>query len=82
LAKKVKPFTLKEGTMYRMGQDNIMCRYLTTLETQIILKELHERMVGGHFATDITVNKILDARYWWQTLFKDTHDFCKSYDIC
>jgi hypothetical protein len=49
--------------MYRMGQDNIMCRYLTTLETQIILKELHEKMVGRHFATDITVNKILDAGY-------------------
>jgi hypothetical protein len=39
-------------------------------------------MVGGHFAADIIINKILDAGYWWQTLFKDTHDFCKSYDIC
>ncbi len=68
--------------MYRMGQDNIMCRYLTTLETQIILKEPHERMVGRHFAADITINKILDAGYWWQSLFKDTHDFCKSDYIC
>ncbi len=21
-------------------------------------------------------------RYWWPTLFKDSHDFCKSYDSC
>jgi hypothetical protein len=42
LAKKAKPFTLKERTMYKVGQDNIMCGCLTTLETQIVLKELHE----------------------------------------
>jgi hypothetical protein len=24
-----------------------------------------------HFVVDITVKKILDARYWWATLFKD-----------
>jgi len=37
---------------------------------------------GGHFTTNITAKKILDARYWWPTLFKDTHDFCKSCDRC
>jgi hypothetical protein len=36
----------------------------------------------GHFATNINVKKILHARYWWPILFKDTHDFCKSYDSC
>jgi hypothetical protein len=44
------------------------------------LKELHEGVVGGHFATDIIAKKNLDARYWWPTLFEDIHDFCKSYD--
>jgi hypothetical protein len=24
----------------------------------------------------------LDVRYWWPTLFKDIHDFCKSCDNC
>ncbi len=27
-----------------------------------------------------TTKKILDAGYWQPTLFKDTHDFCKSCD--
>jgi hypothetical protein len=22
----------------------------------------------------------LDAGYWWPTLFKDSHEFCKTYD--
>ncbi len=68
--------------MYKVGQDNRMHRCLTTLEAQIVLKELHEREVGGHFVVDITIKKKLDVGYWWSTLFKDTHDFCKSCDSC
>jgi hypothetical protein len=37
-------------------------------------------MVGGHFATNITAKKNIDVRYWWPNLFKNTHEFCKSYD--
>jgi hypothetical protein len=32
LAKKEEPFTLKEGIMYKVGQDNRMCTYLTILK--------------------------------------------------
>ncbi len=80
--RKVEPFSLKEGIMYNVGQDNKMHRCLTTSETQNVLKELHEGVLGGHFVVDITANKILDVGYWWPTLFNDTHDFCKSYDSC
>jgi len=37
-------------------------------------------VVGGHFTIDITTKKSLDAGYWWPTIFKDTHEFCKSCD--
>jgi len=26
--------------------------------------------------------KILDVRYWWSTVYKDMHDYYKSYDTC
>jgi hypothetical protein len=42
LAKEVKPFTFKEGIMYRVGQDNKMHKCLTTSKAHIVLKELHE----------------------------------------
>jgi len=32
------------------------------------------------FFVNITTKRILDVGYWWPTLFKDTHDFCKSYE--
>jgi hypothetical protein len=62
LAKKVEPFTLKEGIMYRVAQDNKLCRCLTTSKKQIVLKELHE----GEWLEDILLQifiakKILDA---------------------
>jgi hypothetical protein len=68
--------------MYRVGQDNKMHKCLTTLETQIVLKELHEGVVGKHFVANIIAKKILDVKYWWPILFKDTHEFCRSYDSC
>jgi hypothetical protein len=45
-----------------------------------VLKELHEGVAGGHFVANITAKKILDVGYWWPTLFKDTHEFCRSCD--
>ncbi len=62
LVKKAEPFILKGEIMYRVGQDNKMCRCLTTLEAQIVLQELHQGMVGGYFAI-ITTKKFLDAGY-------------------
>jgi len=24
----------------------------------------------------------LDVGYWWPTMYKDAHDYCRSYDAC
>jgi len=57
LTRKAKPFTLKEWKMYKMGQNNRLHKCLITLEAQIVLKELHERMAGKHFVIDTTIWK-------------------------
>ncbi len=64
--------------MYIVGENTKMHRCLTF----IVLKELHEGVVGGNFAIDIIKNNNLDAGYWWPILFKDIHDFCKKCDNC
>jgi hypothetical protein len=46
------------------------------------MKELHEGPLGGHFAIEITQRKILDVGYWWPTIYKNVHDYCRSCDAC
>jgi hypothetical protein len=46
------------------------------------MKELHEGPSRRHSAIEITQRKILDAGYWWPTMYKDVHDYCRSYDAC
>ncbi len=48
----------------------------------MVMKKLHEGPLGGHFAMEITKKKILDVGYWWPTMYKDVHDYCRSCDAC
>ncbi len=46
------------------------------------MKKLHERPSRGHFAIEIMQRKILDARYWWPTMYMDMHDYYRYCDAC
>ncbi len=48
----------------------------------MVMKELHEGPSGRHFVMEIMQRKILDVGYWWPTMYKDVHDYCKSCDAC
>ncbi len=65
-----------------MGQDNRLRRCLTTTEAQMVMRKLHEGPSKGHFAIEITQRKILDARYWWPTFYKNMNDYYRSCDAC
>jgi hypothetical protein len=53
LVRRLEPFTLKNGELYRMGQINRLQQCLTTTKTQMAMKELHEGPSRGDFATEI-----------------------------
>ncbi len=74
MVRRVEFFTLKNGELYSMGQDNKLQRCLTTTKTQMVMIKLHEGPSGGHFAIEIMQKKILYARYWWPTLYLNVHD--------
>ncbi len=79
---KTEPFTLKNGELYRMGQNSRLSQCLTTTKAHMVMSELHERPSGRHFAIEITQIKILDVGYWSPTMYKDVHDYCKSCNAC
>ena len=51
-------------------------------EIQGILGHCHGSTYGGHFATFMTAQKILQAGMWWPTMFKDTQEFIAKCDPC
>ncbi len=48
----------------------------------MVMKELHEGPSRGHFVIEIMQKKISNARYQWATMYRDMHDYCRSYDAC
>jgi hypothetical protein len=65
-----------------MRQDNKLQKCLIITETQMVMREMHEGPLEGHFATEITQRNILDVGYWWPTLYIDVNDYCRSCDAC
>ena len=47
-----------------------------------ILTFFHSEACGGHFSTRKIVDKILQAGFYWPTLFKDCLEFCKTCARC
>jgi hypothetical protein len=62
LARRPKPFTMKIGVLYKMGQDNRSRRCLSATKAQKVMKELHNGTTKRHFAIEITKIK-MDAGY-------------------
>ena len=82
LAYRAIPFQLVQGKLYRQGKDSKLRQVISDTQARMILKELHKGNAGGHFSQNITVHKVLDAGYWWPTLFKDTYDYCQTCHEC
>jgi hypothetical protein len=65
-----------------MGANGILRRCVLEHERPIILEEVHDGIVGGHYAGRATTQKILCTGIWWLTLHKDAKEYCQSCDIC
>ena len=47
-----------------------------------VLTFYHFEACGGHFSTRKTDDKILQAGFYWPTLFKDCFGYCKTCERC
>eukprot|EP00253_Pinus_taeda_P005266 PITA_05266 len=75
---KAKNFTLIDDVLFKKNYDSILLRCIEKIEAQKVLQELHDRPAGGHFGADTTAHKIIHAGYYWQTLFRDTHEYVRK----
>jgi hypothetical protein len=82
IALKALQFIFLEGNLHYFGLTWCCDIVWMLIEATTILIELHKGVGGGHFSANITVKKILDARYWWSIVYKDTLHFYKSCEEC
>jgi hypothetical protein len=71
----------KDGLCWR-NPYGIILRCVNKEEAKKLLEELHSGYCGGHFVAHTTSHKILRARYYWLTLFLETHQHVRSCHPC
>jgi len=72
---RTSDFTLIAGKLYKLGQDEILHRYVLEHKRRKILEEAHVGVIGGHYAGKATTQKVLTARLWWLIVHKDAKEF-------
>ena len=79
---KSASFQLINDVLFRKNFDGVLMRCLEKDEAEKVLFELHAGEAGGNFGGDTNSHKVLRARYYWPTLFKDAHTLCPKCIIC
>jgi hypothetical protein len=62
--------------------DQIFWRCILNNEVSSVIKFYHSKAYGGHFSSKKMTAKILQCGFYWPTMFKDTHVFCKACENC
>ncbi|MCO5591085.1 hypothetical protein L7F22_045062 [Adiantum nelumboides] len=80
--RRAKRYMLVGDSLYMKGADLVMRRVPWKEEIYKVLEENHEGSCGGHFASKITLHKILQEGYVWPSIQRNVHHWCKSCKEC
>jgi len=79
---EVKNFYWDDPYLFKYCPDQIFRRCISDNEVSSVIKFCHSEACGGHFSSRKTTAKILQSRFYWPTMFKDSHAFCKTCENC
>ena len=79
---KSAAYQIIDGILFKKNYDGVLLRCLEKEDAKRVITELHDGPAGDHFSRDTIAHKILRARYYWPTLFKDVHAHVRKCDIC
>jgi hypothetical protein len=79
---KVKNFYWDDPYLFKYCLDQIFRRCIPDNEVSSVIKFCHSEVCGGHFSLGKTAAKILQSGFFWPTMFKDSHAFCKTCENC
>ncbi|XP_058213682.1 uncharacterized protein LOC131325434 [Rhododendron vialii] len=75
---QVKFYFWEDPELFKYCPDQIIRRCVPESEFHSILKFCHTLECGGHFSGKRTAAKVLQSGFYWPTLFKDAHEFCRN----
>jgi hypothetical protein len=74
-------YQLLHNILFRKNCDGVLLWCLEKQDVDKVLKDMHDGLAGGHFSRDMTAHKVLRDRYYWSTLFKDSHAYSRSCEV-
>jgi hypothetical protein len=77
-----KNYYWDEPFLYKHCAYGIVRRCVPSDETSDIMFQCHAGMYGGHAGVLKTQEKILQAGFFWPSMFKDVHDYIMKCDPC
>jgi hypothetical protein len=80
--KQIRSYYWEDPELFKYYADQIICRCVPQGEIHSILTFFHTLACGGHFSVKKTAAKVLQSRFFWPSLFKDSFKFCKACDWC
>ncbi|XP_070022034.1 uncharacterized protein [Nicotiana sylvestris] len=69
-----------EPYLFRICLDNMIRRFVPEIEKFSVLQACYASAYGGHFGGVRTTTKVLEAGFFWPTVFKDVHLWVKGYN--
>ena len=78
IATKATKYFLINEDLYCKGKDAILRKVPTEKEIIDVIKSFHEGVCGGHFAQEITSNKILQVGFVWPSLHQYVQHWCRT----
>ncbi|KAG9444739.1 hypothetical protein H6P81_016079 [Aristolochia fimbriata] len=78
----VRHYFWEDPYLYKVCPDQVVRRCVPETEFESILKHCHDGEVGGHFSSNRTTAKVMQAGFYWPTLYQDAKRYVSTCDRC
>ena len=75
-------YIIVKGNLWWRNFEGILLKCVDQEQTKEVLSEMHVGVCGGHYMAKTTAPKVMRARFWWPSLFKDAQIMVRKCDSC